>query len=165
MSSDGTLSVDEVNSEIAALNDDIELDSTPDSIVWEDQKAQVEYGLIEAETSREFELSGFSSSESNLASKEHFDHFNTAVNLTRSAPSSPQQVHSKLTVKKRVQSYENLSQGRKLEDKSCKRELVVLKTESFSPARHQGVFSEVLSTGEIYSWPSLDTLGSDFSDL
>ena len=118
---DDGLDLSELESELHALDED-DLDTTNDSLLWEEHKAQFEYEQIEAETSGELEFSGFltpSTSPTKLKS---------AINLTQSAPTSPTSLrahtqcstksaptsprlaYSSLTVKQRIKSFESLAQ-------------------------------------------------------
>ena len=56
--SDTGLDLREVESELQAL-DELELDTTDESLFWEEHKAQTEYEKLEAETSGELEFSWF----------------------------------------------------------------------------------------------------------
>ena len=57
-SSDDGLDLREIESELRAL-EEAELDTTNESLFWEDHKAQTEYEKLEAETSGEFNFPGF----------------------------------------------------------------------------------------------------------
>ena len=57
-SSDDGLDLRELESEIKAL-EEAELDTTNESLFWEDHKAQTEYEKLEAKTSGKFNFPGF----------------------------------------------------------------------------------------------------------
>ena len=122
------LDLTEIESELAALDESSELDDTKESLVWEEHKAQEEYERIEAETSGEFDFSGFhtpNTSPTRFSSRTYLAAFQSESNLTRSAPTSPtashvypssksattspQSAQSCSTVKRRIKSFENLA--------------------------------------------------------
>ena len=88
--SDTSLDLSELESELQAWGE--ELDSTNDSLLWEEQKAQTEYEIIEAETSGEFEFSGFHTP-TQSPSKSDVTESESTVNLSVPGTLKTPQVH------------------------------------------------------------------------
>ena len=122
---DDGLDLSELESELHALDED-ELDTTNDSLSWEEHKAQFEYEQIEAETSGEFEFSGFhtpvtsptkhysikSASTVNLSIPSTLKTPHVHVDLhSKSAPTSPLPNWSSLNIQQRINSFESLTQA------------------------------------------------------
>ena len=120
--SDTSLDLSELESELQAWGE--ERDSTNDSLLWEEQKAQTEYEIIEAETSSELDFSGFHTP-TQSPSKSDVTESESTVNLSvpgtlktphahlysRSAPTSPLPDWSSLSIQQRINSFESLTQA------------------------------------------------------
>ena len=124
-SSDDGLDLRELESEIKAL-EEAELDTTNESLFWEDHKAQTEYEKLEAETSGEFNFPGFHTQ--TTPTKNNSSKLKSLVNLSvptstpktpqvpidlcsRSTPTSPLRHWSSLNIQQRINSFENLSKA------------------------------------------------------
>ena len=124
-SSDDSLDLREIESELKFLEED-ELDTTNESLPWEEHKAQTEYEKLEAETSGEFNFPGFHT-QTTTPAKNNSSKFESIVNLSvsstpktpqvhidlysRSAPTSPLTNWSSLNIQQRINSFENLSKA------------------------------------------------------
>ena len=120
--SDTSLDLSELESELQAWGE--ERDSTNDSLLWEEQKAQTEYEIIEAETSSELDFSGFHTPTQSPSKSDVTESLST-VNLSvpstlktphvhlysRSAPTSPLPDWSSLSIQQRINSFESLTQA------------------------------------------------------
>ena len=125
-SSDDGLDLREIEFELRAL-EEAELDTTNESLFWEDHKAQTEYEKLEAETSGEFNFPGFHT-QTTTPTKNNSSKLKSIANLSvptstpktphvhidwccRSTPTSPLRNWSSLNIQQRISSFENLSKA------------------------------------------------------
>ena len=117
------LDLRELESELEAFGDH-EHHITNESLSWEEQKAQIEYEDIEAETSSELDFPGFPT-ETTTPNKDYPSKFKSVVNLSvhstpkttqvhtdlysKSVPTSPSKDWSSLNIQQRIDSFERIS--------------------------------------------------------
>ena len=78
------LDVSELNSELAEFEIATDLETSENSVEWEELKAQQEFEELEADSSNESGFSGFI-----LPSQKHLSKTKSESQVTRSAPTSP----------------------------------------------------------------------------
>ena len=153
-SSDDGLDLRELESELKDLEED-ELDTTNESLLWEEYKAQTGYEKIEAATSEEFNSPVHTQT---TPTKNDLSKYKPIVNLnvqstpktpqvhtdlySRSAPTSPLKNWSNLNIQQRIDSFENLS-------KAHQKSVVKSRTKSRASPKYKKSTRSTLKKGQV----------------